>query len=470
MNADIYLFGKLADDKYFQYPNDYTKSIFQDFQMKSHTSSQILIHRKNNDLVYYTYMRKLDNSTTQYIGICIVINGFLLQDINRLFKIFEDEVGNIVTNSKILKLDIKGEIIAQDLDYSYIQNEYNRCHASIQTLLGNTQLKSVQVPPINNAISATDTKYYRFDDPNLDIAKTFGECNNIIITKGTDFDTSFLATYKANLKRLQEEKENVVQKNEELTKELSKVRKAKERSNVIIALVIILFTAVFVGYNTVLKKDKTISDKETEIAQKKEVITQKEDVITQRENDIRSLKVKQESYRTTVDDLKTQISKFENQIDSISAENNILKIRNDGLIDINNTLENNNENLRTEVKGLKNKNENLITEVKELQKQLESLTIENRYLHREIAEQSQTKKSSSRSSKPEKSSKNLKRVMVKSGAPLMDSPEIPFSKTIKNLSSNDEVFVVQKYSNIIYYVKVGNDYGYIYKSWIEYYY
>ena len=36
MNADIYLFGKLADDKYFQYPNDYTKSIFQDFQMKSH--------------------------------------------------------------------------------------------------------------------------------------------------------------------------------------------------------------------------------------------------------------------------------------------------------------------------------------------------------------------------------------------------------------------------------------------------
>lgn len=406
MNADIYLFGKLADDKYFQYPNDYTKSIFQDFQMKSHTSSQILIHRKNNDLVYYTYMRKLDNSTTQYIGICIVINGFLIQDINRLFKIFEDEVGNIVTNSKILKLDIKGEIIAQDLDYSYIQNEYNRCHASIQTLLGNTQLKSVQVPPINNAISATDTKYYRFDDPNLDIAKTFGECNNIIITKGTDFDTSFLATYKANLKRLQEEKENVVQKNEELTKELSKVRKAKERSNVIIALVIILFTAVFVGYNTVLKKDKTISDKETEIAQKKEVITQKEDVITQRENDIRSLKVKQESYRTDIENLNARIADLEEIRDSLFLENYVLKEK------------------------LHNSNYASYNTVSQ-----SNITVHS-YLK------------------------------VTEGANLRDNPSMNFS-IIKTLRENDKVYLIRKYSDDLYYVKVDGVYGYLYKGWIK---
>ena len=40
MNATTYLFGKLGQE-YFQYPNDYAKSIFQDFYSRSKAKTQI---------------------------------------------------------------------------------------------------------------------------------------------------------------------------------------------------------------------------------------------------------------------------------------------------------------------------------------------------------------------------------------------------------------------------------------------
>ena len=42
MNAEVYLFGKSTQDQYFQYPQDYTQSVFQSFQQNTkgkHNSS-----------------------------------------------------------------------------------------------------------------------------------------------------------------------------------------------------------------------------------------------------------------------------------------------------------------------------------------------------------------------------------------------------------------------------------------------
>lgn len=62
MNAEVYLFGKSTQDQYFQYPQDYTQSVFQNFQHNIKGKTQLFIRRSGNDLVYYGYIRKINTS------------------------------------------------------------------------------------------------------------------------------------------------------------------------------------------------------------------------------------------------------------------------------------------------------------------------------------------------------------------------------------------------------------------------
>ena len=114
MNAEFYLFGKLNQNRYFQYPQDYTQFVFQSFQKNARGKTQLFIHRNGKDLVYYGYIRKIENLENQYIGFCFVLNGVLITDEKVLFQIFEDMVGNLVKNNKLVELDIQGNLVPRE--------------------------------------------------------------------------------------------------------------------------------------------------------------------------------------------------------------------------------------------------------------------------------------------------------------------------------------------------------------------
>ena len=100
MNLSFYLFGDLSSG-YTQYPNDYANSIFKFFYKNSQATTQIAIHR-DADLMYYGYVRKLDNSN--YLGICAVINGKIITQIESLFGIFENIIESMVRNGYLIHL------------------------------------------------------------------------------------------------------------------------------------------------------------------------------------------------------------------------------------------------------------------------------------------------------------------------------------------------------------------------------
>ena len=378
-------------------------------------------------MVYYTYIRKLDNSTTQYIGICIVINGLLIQDTNNLFKIFEGVTGDIITHNKILELNAKGEIVAQSVNRTHIQNEYNQCVVRIQTALNSLQLNYIKVPPINNSASVNGTRSFTFDTPSLDLFIVFSNCSNIIITKGANFDTSFLAAYKANLVNLQKEKDNAIQKSETLSKELARVREEKRRTKIVAILIVILLLVTVIGFNTILERDQTISNKENEITQNENVIIEKDSIIIEKNKNLSDLNVKLNIMQSINASLEEKNSMLNNSLDSISKENHMLINKND-----------------------------------RLNKKLELSIQENHTLIQKINQQSQNAKSASLF---QSTSNESRYVRVDKHAVLWEKPNSLDKK--RRAIGNSPVYIIRKYDDKFYYVKVGNDYGYLNKVWIK---
>ena len=92
MNITTYIFGNFKSG-YYQFPTDYTQTVFQIFYNNCKAKTQIAVHRKD-DLIYYAYIRKLESS--YYIGLCAVLNGSCFKQPHTLFSTFEMIVERMV--------------------------------------------------------------------------------------------------------------------------------------------------------------------------------------------------------------------------------------------------------------------------------------------------------------------------------------------------------------------------------------
>lgn len=152
MNAEVYLFGKSTQDQYFQYPQDYTQSVFQNFQHNIKGKTQLFIRRSGNDLVYYGYIRKIGNSKNEYIGLCFVLNSILITDEKALFRIFENMVGNLIKNNRLVELDVQGVLVSKSFTSKDIQKEFDSFRLNIQLELDVLDYTNSYLPPLNNNI------------------------------------------------------------------------------------------------------------------------------------------------------------------------------------------------------------------------------------------------------------------------------------------------------------------------------
>lgn len=153
MNAEVYLFGKSTQDQYFQYPQDYTQSVFQNFQHNIKGKTQLFIRRSGNDLVYYGYIRKIGNSKNEYIGLCFVLNSILITDEKALFRIFENMVGNLIKNNRLVELDVQGVLVSKSFTSKDIQKEFDSFRLNIQLELDVLDYTNSYLPPLNNNIT-----------------------------------------------------------------------------------------------------------------------------------------------------------------------------------------------------------------------------------------------------------------------------------------------------------------------------
>lgn len=119
MNHSVYLFGNL-EVGYTQYPDDFTKDIFQTAVREISDEQKITIHR-DGSLIYYIYVRPLKTDKEprrQYLGIAISFNGVYYENIKDIFGVFEEALTSIVITGKIVEFTEKGDIVHAQIGYA----------------------------------------------------------------------------------------------------------------------------------------------------------------------------------------------------------------------------------------------------------------------------------------------------------------------------------------------------------------
>lgn len=259
MNSSVYVYGNLSAG-YTQFPSDYSKGIFQIFYQKSSAPSQIIVHRENN-LMYYGYIRKLDDSS-QYIGFCILLNGLMFTDIAKLFPIFEATVERLISNGEILGFNEWGKVVSHINTLSDKQFEVDLVVYSIQTAISKFEADLSKLPPVNYGISTSERKaFYVEDNDNATIVKAAADYDYTYIYKKRGQDTETLTSYRGVIGKLNKDKSDLEKKNSELSKELSKT-KAKQRNIIWVGLLVfVVFVLGIIVWNKVLYPSEVTSYK-----------------------------------------------------------------------------------------------------------------------------------------------------------------------------------------------------------------
>ncbi len=423
MNAEVYLFGKSTQDQYFQYPQDYTQSVFQNFQHNIKGKTQLFIRRSGNDLVYYGYIRKIGNSKNEYIGLCFVLNSILITDEKALFRIFENMVGNLIKNNRLVELDVQGVLVSKSFTSKDIQKEFDSFRLNIQLELDVLDYTNSYLPPLNNNIYSSDIQYYTLDKDDIDIRNAFSKCDFIVISKNTDFNTGFLLSFKQHITTWREREKDankkyndLVNEHSQLTNKYVKLRREKKQTTFVAILVFCLFFGLLLGLSVLSEKEQLVSKKNLQIEDQENTIWEKNEKIKQKDDNIASLKIKNESLRTDVEYLTNKLLEKEKMIDSLSLEIYDLKLL---------------------------------------------LTNYPRSNHNYSSHSSSSANNTYQNNKDRR-----KYVNVYNGTSLREQPNA-FSKVIKSIYATDNVYLVRDYSDNYYYVKVGNDYGYVFKGLIK---
>ena len=110
MNCTVYLFGEFGLG-YTQYPQDGAEDIFRHIASRAEAQTQIAIHRDGN-LMYYVYLRRLDEGEGHYIGYGFRVEGLLFRDLSPLFDLFGSTFENIVIADRLLTLNMRGHVVA----------------------------------------------------------------------------------------------------------------------------------------------------------------------------------------------------------------------------------------------------------------------------------------------------------------------------------------------------------------------
>lgn len=245
MNCSAYLFGGLGTG-YTQYPDDYTKNIFLNVVQNATAPSQIFIHREE-DLMYYGYVRRLDSSA-QYIGFCILLNGLMLTDITRLFSSFESLIDNLVVRGKILQFDENGKIVSKVGSLLHEREETDLAIERLCFEFSKLDKISHKLPPLNYSIPAGSIKQHICSDNQSQIVNSSHTYPYTLIYKSKAYNYESINSYSQIISRKQKKIREIEQKNEELKLDILK-QKAKHRNFAWLAVLgficLILFVVVF---------------------------------------------------------------------------------------------------------------------------------------------------------------------------------------------------------------------------------
>ena len=330
MNSSVYVFGSLGNG-YTQYPDDYAKVIYQNFYARSTASSQITIHRDNN-LIYYGYIRKLDVSS-QYIGFCVLLNGVMFSQIGSLFPIFENAVADLVARGEILHFSDRGNITSSISNLNEKQQEVERIASVILNQISGLESNTKKLPPVSYGVSNNESKTFSTSDKNEDIVNASCKYSYTYVLKDKDYDTASLTSYRSVLIRLNKEKDILSNNYSELKTKYEKLTEQKKQYKKVVILCVLI---ALCGIGLFFLKDSLDSTR-SNLEDARNDITQKEGMIKTRDGKIASLESSlsaEQSRRERAEDELTELkNSYSSYMPVIITDVEIANVYSDGSVE-----------------------------------------------------------------------------------------------------------------------------------------
>lgn len=174
MNSTFYIFGDFGDG-YNQYPFDGTEVTYRRVASSSSRRKQYFI-RREGERMYYGFMRRLDNTAGQYIGVCLLEQGVMIRDARPLMRLLEDCVENMAISDRLIGLDDGGNYEAHIGQLIEEREELDRVNHVFEQRLQNISYLWRSLPQVNFGTSVDDMHSISLESDPDEVAKAC--CNN----------------------------------------------------------------------------------------------------------------------------------------------------------------------------------------------------------------------------------------------------------------------------------------------------
>lgn len=299
MNISNYIFGILSSG-YTQYPDNGSSQVLSKLYPLCKAPTQIIVHRDDN-LMYYCYIRKLSNS--KYIGMAVVINGYYITALSDVFTTFENAMEEMVHQGSLIHFAQNGNIIPSIGKLSDKGAEIEPIRTSLK-LQVESSWHARALPPVDYAVSKDSKKDFASTDDSQDIISATYTYGYTIIYKEKDYDTIHMTNYRAVLSQLKHDNDSLVAENTKLKEENARVKRQKKQVTWVILLLlgVVLCSVGLYSLNDTLSRTKgNLKDANDKIESLNNTIhglntdiNNKDNYIQKLENRIRTLEEKVE--------------------------------------------------------------------------------------------------------------------------------------------------------------------------------
>ena len=257
MNISVYLFGDF-NAGYSQYPNDYSQTIFKSFASNAQATTQITIHR-DGDLMYYGYIRKLEGD--EYVGLCVVINGKYITQLDGLFAVFERSIETMTRNGYLIHYGDKGEICSKVGQLYENREEIDLITSNLQAAFEGLERTSQKLPAVSYGTAKDSLKSYSIQDDEQEIIKSSYTNGYTFIYKSKGYNTAQMNSYRGIITRKDKEIETLRSECSKLKSDVSSLKNKQRNTkwvSILSVIAVILFGIVYVKVinpSEVTKKD-----------------------------------------------------------------------------------------------------------------------------------------------------------------------------------------------------------------------
>ncbi len=309
MNTSVYVFEDLSVG-YMQYPTDYTEHIFKKSLKYATKSSQVIVHRDGH-LMYYIYVRELQNK--QHFGLCVVVNGLMISAFKRMFKMFENTIETLLVSGSILhltkegQLEVVGNLVLQEEDVSLLRDRLSTDFAKLEQW-------SHSLPPVDYAISSAESRIFSIEDDNKTLQQASHTYGYTIIQKDEDFESSNLMSYRSILAQLNKEINSLKVQNQELHKKKENVTKVMWLAFFLLILMIIGLIAYAIMSDSIANLRYMLNNAQETIDIRNEKIKELNNSISEYETKIASLDNTIYIQEKTINNQEITINQLESEI------------------------------------------------------------------------------------------------------------------------------------------------------------